>query len=157
MQGWYAFDEGGNSGVGGWNHVRTRWPQGKTSVAMPHGWAIAEFHLLLRDSLLFEDGNKLVLFGGVPPDWFRNSEGMRAENLPTHFGKCSFEYAPAAAGAVLLLTGNAEPPDGFVLRLPTMLRTKVTGDGKIIGRSANGDVLLPSKTRRIALTFEAGN
>ena len=58
MQGWYAFDEGGKSGSGGWGHVRTKW---NGSVAMPHGWAIAEVHLLLRDCLAYEDGNRLVL------------------------------------------------------------------------------------------------
>ena len=48
MRHWYAFDEGGKSGSGGWGHLRTTW---NGDVAMPHGWAIAEVHLLLRDCL----------------------------------------------------------------------------------------------------------
>ena len=63
MQRWYAFDEGGKSGSGGWGHLRTTW---NGSVAMPHGWAIAEVHLLLRDCLAYEDDGRLVLFAGVP-------------------------------------------------------------------------------------------
>jgi len=86
MRGWYAFDEGGKSGSGGWGRVRTTW---NGDVAMPHGWAIAEVWLLLRDSLLFEDGDRLILFGGVPPQWFKDPKGMEITGAPTYFGDCS--------------------------------------------------------------------
>lgn len=36
---------------------------------MPHGWSMAEFWHLVRDSFLHEDGEKLVIFGGVNPLW----------------------------------------------------------------------------------------
>jgi hypothetical protein len=84
-RGWYAFDEGGKSGPGGWHHLRTTWDK---HVAMPHGWATAELHLLIRDSLLHEDGDKLVL-------------------LPTHFGACSFRYVSGFDGSTLELSGGS--------------------------------------------------
>src|SRR5207248_1937604 len=73
MRGWYAFDEGGASGPGGWHHVNTNWKKG---VAMPHGWAIAEMALLLRDALAFEDGGRLVLLAGVPVEWLRGKQAF---------------------------------------------------------------------------------
>lgn len=112
MRGWHALDEGGKSAPGNWTKVRTTWDP---DVAMPHGWAIAEMHLLMRDALVFEDGNKLVLLAGVPPEWLTEGAGVAVTNLPTHFGPCSFTYTRAAG---LTLTGNADPPGGFVLRLP---------------------------------------
>lgn len=153
MRGWYAFDEGGRSGTGGWNHVRTTWQQGKESVAMPHGWAIAELHLLLRDSLMFEDEDRLVLLAGVSPEWFTRPEGMKVERLPTHFGLASFDYASIAGGAILKLTGAAAPAGGFVLRLPQQLNASVTVNGKALIANERGDFVLPANTTEARLTF----
>jgi hypothetical protein len=124
MRGWYAFDEGGPSGPGNWGKVRTDWrvernPDGsaKSAMAMPHGWAIAEMQLLLRDALAFEDDDRLVLFAGTPEEWF--AKPMRIENLPTHFGRLSVAWEPReSGGGVLSLSGMAAPPKGMVLRLP---------------------------------------
>jgi hypothetical protein len=88
MKGWYVFDEGGGSGCGGWNYYRTKWD---TSIAMPHGWAIAELWLLIRDSLVYEDGNKLVLFSGIDPKWFRRE--LKINNFPTRFGNLTASWS----------------------------------------------------------------
>lgn len=115
MRGWYAFDEGGKSGPGGWGHLRTTW---NGSVAMPHGWAIAEMWLLMRDCLVFEEGDRLVLLAGVDPAWFRDEQGLAVESLPTHFGACSFTCVASGGKGLLRLAGDARPPGGFVLRAP---------------------------------------
>jgi len=152
MRGWYAFDEGGRSGSGGWGHLRTTW---KSSVAMPHGWAVAELHLLLRDCLLFEDGGRVVLLAGVPPEWFTAAGGMAFDNMPTHFGSLSLRYKPTTGGAELALTGPAEPPGGFELRMPAPGGLKVMAAGKTLAGSPNGGYVLPSGTRRARIAFSA--
>ncbi len=81
---------------------------------MPHGWAVAEFWLLMRDSILFEEEDRLILLAGVPPEWFGDARGMRTGALPTYFGTLSIDYSPGR----LTLGGMAAPPGGFVLRLP---------------------------------------
>ena len=151
MRGWYAFDEGGDSGPGGWSHARTTW---NPAVAMPHGWAIAELWLLLRDSLLFEDGGRLIILGGVPPEWLAGRERVSVTDMPTWFGPCSFEYEPAPKGAALTLSGSAAPPDGFVLRLPPTLGAIITVDGKTVDSPARGDYLLPAGTKRADIVIE---
>jgi formylglycine-generating enzyme required for sulfatase activity len=148
MKGWYAFDEGGGSGQGGWKYYRTKW---NPSVAMPHGWAIAELWLLLRDCLAFEDGERLVLLGGVPPDWFQ--QNMAIEHLPTQFGDCSVQYVPATGGATLRFSGSARPPGGFVLRLPASLAASLSADGKPARQSGRGDWVIPAETQRVSLKF----
>jgi len=114
MQGWYVFDEGGRSGQGGWRFARTTW---KPGVAMPHGWAIAEMWLLLRDSLVYEDGDRLVLLAGVPPDWLTGAGPIEFDNLPTHFGPCSLSYTVSNSEATVRVGGEANPPGGFEIRL----------------------------------------
>ena len=150
MRGWYAFDEGGRSGQGGWRHLRTTWPHG---VAMPHGWAIAELHLLLRDSVLFEDEDRLVLLAGVKEAWFSAAEGMAAANMPTHFGNCSFAWKPAAKGAIFELTGDAAPPKGFVLCLPPKLGARASVGGKLVRVADDGRCIIPATAKRVDLSF----
>ncbi len=152
MRGWYAFDEGGDSGPGGWGHVRTTW---KPGVAMPHGWAIAEMWLLMRDALLFEDEDRLVLLAGVPPEWFTAAEGMAVEGMPTWFGPCTFRYEAAAGKATLNLAEAAAPPGGYVLRLPPELEASVEADGRAVARSASGEVALPAGTKQVRIAFGA--
>ena len=147
MRGWFVLDEGGKSGAGGWRFARTTW---NGDVAMPHGWAIAELWLLVRDALLFEDGDRLVLLAGVPEEWFR--EGViRVENRPTHFGRCTFEYDRKDAS--LSIAGEANPPGGFVLRLPDSVKHLTTPDGRRIERLGGGDFVLPAECREVRFAF----
>ena len=150
MRGWYAFDEGGKSGAGGWGFARTTWDP---SVAMPHGWANAEMWLLMRDALLFEDGDRLVLLGGAPAEWLTGKRPISIAGMPTYFGPCSFAYTRVEGGAVLTLTGEAAPADGFVLRLPASLKATVKVGSNTIQPQAGGDFLLPSGTKRAEIAF----
>ena len=150
MRGWYALDEGGKSGSGGWGFARTTWDG---SVAMPHGWAIAEVWLLMRDALLFEDADRLVLLGGVPAEWLTGKQPIKIEGMPTYFGPCSYEYMRVEGGAVLKLTGEAAPAEGFILRLPATLNATVKAGGKAIKPQAGGDFPLPPGTKRAEIAL----
>ena len=159
MEGWYAFDEGGGSATGGWQRVRTTWPRSITnpgannSVAMPHGWAIAEFWHLMRDCLVFEAGERLVLLAGIPANWLDQPEKIKVSGLHTYFGICSFGYDGSPRGGVLRLDGSAAPPDGFILRWPASYNATLTVDGKSIERQENGDFFLPRSTRQALISF----
>jgi hypothetical protein len=150
MRGWYAFDEGGRSGSGGWGHVRTTW---NSSVAMPHGWAIAEVWLLMRDCLVFEANQRLVLFAGVPPAWFTHKDGMTIRNLPTCFGKLNMHWKPTQIGATLRLDGEARPPKGFDLRLPESLKSTIRVGGQTISTMSMDGFTLPPETQEVHINF----
>ena len=149
MRHWYAFDEGGMSGSGGWGHLRTTWDG---NVAMPHGWAIAEFHLLLRDCLAFEDRQQLILFAGIPAPWFTNEGGMDIKDLPTHFGKLSVSWTRTDDGGVVELGDQAAPAMGYVLSLPASLKPNVTIDGAAVGEGPRG-FWLKRGTKRAHIRF----
>jgi hypothetical protein len=151
MRGWYVFDEGGRSGSGGWGHVRTTW---NSSVAMPHGWAIAELHLLLRNCLLYEEPERLVLFAGVPSEWFTGERPIRLTQMPTHFGTCSVEYQFDDGVGTMTIIGDAAPPEGFALALPASVPVTVTVGGEQIPRTSDGRYVLPPKTRQAQVRFE---
>lgn len=67
LQAWFTPDEGGASDAGKWAQVGYHNWNPKT--ASPHGWSMAEFWHLMRESFLFEDGDSLVVFGGVNGTW----------------------------------------------------------------------------------------
>jgi hypothetical protein len=133
IRSWYLFDEGGKSGAGGWRFARTTW---NGDVAMPHGWAIAELWLLMRDSLVHEDGDRLVLLAGVPPEWFKSDRAIEFRDWPTHFGKCTFRLDPKTK---TLQIQGVTPPGGCLLRLPPDVNISISGMHK---RQPNGDIVL---------------
>jgi hypothetical protein len=159
MRGWYALDEGGGSSSGGWHRVKTTWtrsaekPGDNLSVAMPHGWAIAEFWLLMRDCLVYENEGQLVLFSGTPEPWFTDKEGIAVENLPTYFGTLTVRWMPSETGAVLTIGSDAKPPNGFVLRLPKLLNATVSVAGKSIEQTASGDFFVPVGSDEVHVRF----
>lgn len=160
MRGWYLLDEGGGSGSGSWDKVRTKWPgsvagssDGNDSVAMPHGWAIAELWLLMRDCLLFEDENRLVLLSGIAPEWFRNPAGIIFENLQTQFGDLSLSWKPDGNRATMNIRGACAPPDGFALRLAPSVNVQVLAQGRSVPVEANGDYMLQSDVHDVVVIF----
>ena len=132
MRDWFAFDEGGLSGSGGWQYLDTNWLHDKKAPgingarAMPHGWAIAEVWLLMRDSLFFETEDELVLLAGIPEEWFRDPKGITVENAPTAFGVFSFTLQ----SGMLSIQGKEKPPKGFQLRTPNGVELAVMFNGK---------------------------
>ena len=122
---------------------------------MPHGWAIAELWLLMRDCLLFEDDNdRIVLLAGIPPEWFLHPEGMEVKGLKTYFGSCDFAWKVEDNAAALRLSGTASPPNGFVLRLPSSLNATVMLNGERVLDAPDGHFILPGDTKEVLITFE---
>jgi len=121
-------------------------------IAMPHGRAIAEVHLLLRDCLAYEDDQQLVLFAGVPASWFTDRTGMTIRNLPTQFGKLDVSWKTAGRTATLRLNGDAAPPEGFLLPLPGALKSKVSVGEREIDVTESGFVL-PAGTKQVEIQF----
>jgi len=152
LKGWFAFDEGGKSGPGGWSHARTTW---NSAVAMPHGWATAEMFLLVRDSVVFEDEDRLVLLAGIPEEWFREPRPLRVEGLPTHHGILALTLSHRAPGVVGLSIGRtSNPPGGHALRWPRSIEASFEADGSAVQPQASGDILLPAGSRELQIRFQ---
>ncbi len=58
--------------------------------------AASDLILLLRDMLVFEDGSNLVLFSGIPDDWFTSKRPLVVEDLPTDYGLARIEVGSSA-------------------------------------------------------------
>ena len=124
---------------------------------MPHGWAIAEIWLLMRDCLVHERGDHSVLFAGVPPTWFKHADGMNIAGLPTYFGSIDVRWIRSERGAELLIGASGRPPGEFLLRLPAELRGRVFVGGRLVEKDAHGDHHLdlpPERAAHVEIRFE---
>jgi hypothetical protein len=72
--------------------------------------------------------------------------------LPTHFQTLDVAWEIAGRGAMLRLSGNALPPDGFLLPLPDSLKAQVSVGGRAVERSQRGFVL-PPETKQAEIQF----
>jgi hypothetical protein len=83
---------------------------------MPHGWAAAEYILLHRNSLVYENGNTLELRWGVQPAWLSDGSTVSARNAPTQFGRVSLEVRRQGSklAATYSLEGNGFPNPGKI-------------------------------------------
>jgi hypothetical protein len=75
----------------------------------PHGWTAAEVFHLLRDCLVREDGEMLIIGSGIPECWM--NEKFEVKGIPTYFGKVSFSYTPG--NSVLAVEVERIPKGGI--------------------------------------------
>jgi hypothetical protein len=126
---------------------------------IPHGWAAAEFLLLLRDILFFEadeDGGRHVyLAPGVMPHWVGDGETVTVEDAPTIFGG-TFGYRlrhDATARTVTLDILQPPPADvGFVYPCRFGTVRSASADGSPVAVTGT-DVALPAGLRRAVVGY----
>lgn len=63
----------------------------KNTTTTPTGWTAAELFLLLRDCLIREENEQLIIGEGIPDEWLK--EDFSVKNLSSSFGRVSFEYS----------------------------------------------------------------
>jgi len=56
-----------------------------------HGWAAADWLLMIRNLLFFEEGEDLVITPALPEEWFENAGEIKVRQAPTYFGELAFE------------------------------------------------------------------
>jgi hypothetical protein len=112
---------------------------GKRSVddnMTPHGWFAAEYVALVRNMLVREDGDGLVLLSALSPQWLQPGCVVALTRAPTVPGRVSFRLRALRDGAVLTWSAPRVPlrwpvpewvtavraaglrPDGRTIELP---------------------------------------
>lgn len=135
-------------------------PQGSWYMGdIPHGWACAEFMLLLRDILFFEADEDadahIYLAPGVLPDWVDDGEVIGVSHAPTVFGGefgFTLTHDEAARTVTLAIT---QPSPGVRFVYPCRFGAGVASiqaDGNALPVTGN-DVNLPAGTRRAIVTY----
>ncbi len=88
-----------------------------------HVWAAAEWIMMQRNCFLREEGDTLVLLGGIPPHWLEEGGSLRFGPAPSAFGAVSLRVRPGTGKPVRDVRVEWEaawhhPPAHVELRLP---------------------------------------
>jgi hypothetical protein len=84
-----------------------------------HGWAAAEFLMMIRNMFVREEAGRIVVGSGIFPEWLESPEGVFFGPTPTVFGPVTVACKKSAAGVTLVLENawQASPPEVEV-RIP---------------------------------------
>lgn len=84
---------------------------------MPHTWVGSEFVNSVRQLVVDERGDKLVLLQGAPAKWL-DGAGIRLAGLPTYFGQVGLTARRDGRLLTITLSGAPRPPGGVRLFFP---------------------------------------
>ena len=87
----------------------------------PHTWFAAKLCLVIRDMMLYEDGDSLRVFPVISPAWIKAGETVRFENMPTRWGRVSASLEFRNDGVVIRLDPQwraGEAPQRVTFELP---------------------------------------
>jgi hypothetical protein len=114
-----------------------------------HGWATAEWLLLLRELLLFEEGDRIVLLAGLPAAWLERGGAVAAPDAPTAWGPLTLRASwPGDGTLTLAVTGDPGPPGGYEVCLPRPVLA-ATLDGAPLPSAAR--LLLPAGDHKLVV------
>ncbi len=71
-----------------------------------HGWAAAEWVMMIRNLFVREEGRGLILCSGILPEWLQSGSPLRFGPTPTPFGKISVKIVQI--GSELEVSLNAD-------------------------------------------------
>ncbi|MEX2287673.1 MAG: hypothetical protein WD648_11330 [Planctomycetaceae bacterium] len=84
-----------------------------------HGWAAAEWVLMMRNCFVREEENQLVLASGIDPQWLDQPEPLQFGPAPTPFGPLTVEVRPRGSRVEVQWTaGWRGPVPEIEVRLP---------------------------------------
>ncbi|MGW0531297.1 hypothetical protein [Streptomyces sp. NPDC003032] len=125
---------------------------------IPHGWAAAEYLLLIRDILLFEaDEDRdphVYIAPGVRPHWVPDGDTVAVESAPTLFGEPFGYRLTHDADERTVAVEVTEAPERVRYVYPCRFGQvrAATADGHDLPVSGD-DVQVPAGTRRFTVTY----
>jgi hypothetical protein len=120
---------------------------------LPDGPASGKTIELIRNMLVREYKNELVLFSALSPAWLKPGKSIEIVKQPTEFGPVSVTLKSGDTGLEVAISPEfRKAPDRIVLRIPWFYQVeKIEADGKPARVSDEGLVLRPG-TRKISIT-----
>lgn len=115
-----------------------------------HGWAAADICLLIRNMLLMEEDNALIITPVVPKAWYAPGETISVSKAPTYFGNINYSIkADKNKTFTLTLANNyTEQPRCIEWNLPFTI-LEATVDGKKAEPTAKTRLMFSAKAKKI--------
>jgi hypothetical protein len=118
-----------------------------------HGWAIADWLLIVRNSLLLEREANLIITPAMPETWTEEMNVIKVQDAPTYFGKVNFAIAFGQRTGTLAINGEWRDDSlkQIEWHLPFPLR-EFGSDTPGVEMSGNS-VRLPRDARRVVVMW----
>ncbi|MFH1369500.1 MAG: discoidin domain-containing protein [Elusimicrobiota bacterium] len=93
-----------------WNHwaeVVVRNPRAEHYIGdMPHTWIGSDYICVIRNMFILEEGDTLYLGKGICKEWLENGKRISITDMPTHFGKISYNVESLDNKIKINISGN---------------------------------------------------
>jgi ribosomal protein L7/L12 len=107
---------------------------------------------IVAGHLWLEDGERLVLFKGLPEEFFTHPAGFDVNNVPTKFGPLRMMYRLTGNGSYLRWGRKALPKEGMVVCWPTTLKARFSY-GPPVKPDERGLIHLPADVSELRIWF----
>ena len=107
---------------------------------------------IVAGHLWIEDGEKLLLFKGLPEEFFTHPAGFDVINVPTKFGPLRMMYRLTGNGSYLRWGRKALPKEGMVVCWPTKLNARFSY-GPAVKPDDQGLIHLPADVSELRIWF----
>lgn len=114
-----------------------------------HGWAAADFVLAVRNALLFEEDNHLVITPILPQDWVVENNIVKVENAATYFGNVNLTIAFGERNATLVVRSDWRAVPEYIEWCLPFTPREAGDDAQIVGNA----VRLPRGSSRTVVTW----
>jgi len=147
-------------GWGQWGEIAYRESTPSRFVGdMPHTWVGSGAILSILSMFAYEQGDSIVLAGGIPGDWLEDQrQQIGISGQVTRFGELGYTMHRSDGQLVLEIEPGCTPPGGYrvdLLRLwaGSMVgdRPVIRADGRVLTADPDGWVHLPSGTRLVVV------
>ncbi|MCF7905502.1 MAG: hypothetical protein K9M49_10180, partial [Candidatus Marinimicrobia bacterium] len=121
----------------------------------PHGWFAAEFRTLLRNMLIREEAEDLVLFSCLSPEWLQPGTELKVEDATSSFGSSNiFIKNEMQLSNIRLKNKFHTNPKNISLMIPFFMEvSSIVADGDIY-LAEGGVVKLPHDTKSITISWK---
>ena len=93
-----------------------------------HGWAAAEWVMIMRNLFVREEADRLILGSGVFPQWLESGEQLRFGPTLTPFGRVSVTLRQDGARPALQVDASwFDKPPEVEIKVPGYQRQTITG------------------------------
>ena len=118
---------------------------------MPHAWFCAAYINLLRNMLVRESGDDLLLFSGVPASWLAPGKEISISGFPTLHGDVTYHVMSSDTAIEIAIGPGSRPRGSYTVILPDNIEpSTVLVDGRELDvDSTTRGVRLPSSARDV--------
>ncbi|MEM2637507.1 MAG: hypothetical protein QXL15_04090 [Candidatus Korarchaeota archaeon] len=122
----------------------------------PHGWSGVLYSSLLRNMLLREESNSIILLSGLSPAWIKAGSKIEVKNAQTTFGKMnlSLEFIDNKQFSLKMCPVWKEKPVELQFPLPWYLELINASGNGVINTEKNTLAIAPDATGEITIKVQ---